>query len=147
MADRIPLGKGVEVGREILQRDPVVLGKPVGRMLGLLGSEIELGPVTCGEDCGLPHRFDPDKISQSLVQQLGTKRHLLANRERRSVMVQSESKQLHAWRAGMRNCQGAIISPGLLTAAAGIVTPTSRSSHSRNACTAGRSEIASGIAR
>ena len=96
MPDRIALRIGIEIRRDFAQRQVMKTRQPVGSVLRLLRGEVQFGAIAGRQDRRLAHRPLVRQIMQRVVQALGLKRHLLANRERRRMVIQAKSIKLHA---------------------------------------------------
>src|SRR6185295_16457523 len=69
--------------------------QPVDRAFGFRGTAIDLGTVAGGNDRRLPDRLAVHQVAQRFFQISGVKSHLLANRERGRMVVDTESEKLH----------------------------------------------------
>jgi hypothetical protein len=85
----------VEVGMDLLRRQRMVLGQPVGGELRMLGGAVQLGAIAGGKDGGFAHRLLAQQVVQGLTHARRVERHLLANRERGRMVVDAQSVQLH----------------------------------------------------
>jgi hypothetical protein len=89
------LRQRIEVRREFVPADLVEIGQPLRHRIGGGGVAIQLGAVAGrqnGDFAGVPGFR---QIVQRLHQLLGAERHLLADGERRGVMVNPECEKLH----------------------------------------------------
>ena len=100
---RILFGQRVKIRLDGVGLELVEISHPVNRLLRLLGVAIHLGAVAGREDCGFLHRAVIDQIQQRLLQIFGMKRHLLADGERRGMVIDAESEKLHLGNFGLLN--------------------------------------------
>ena len=73
----------------------VMPGQPLQRFARFACRTIQLGTIAGGQYGRLTHGTGSLEICQGLLQMLGRERHPLSNGERRAVMVEAESEELH----------------------------------------------------
>jgi hypothetical protein len=98
VADRVALRVGIQVGRDLGERETVKARQPVGRVLRLLGRKVEFGAVAGRQDRRLAHRIRVREIVQGLDQPLRLERDAFADGERCGVVIQAKGEKLHAER-------------------------------------------------
>jgi len=96
VADRVALRVGIQVRRDLGEREAMEAREPVGGMLRLFGGEVELGAVAGRQDRRLAHRVRVRQIVQGLNQPLRLERNAFADGERCGVVVQAKGEKLHA---------------------------------------------------
>jgi hypothetical protein len=92
---RLLLRQLVKIGVELLALEAVVGCGPVDGGARLGGRAIDLGAVAGGDDRRLLHRTPVDEVAQRLRQLFGMEHHLLAHRQRGSLVVDAEGEQRH----------------------------------------------------
>ena len=93
--DRPLMRQLVDVRFEVLGFQLVIVGKPVQRPPRLRRVAIDFRAVARGNYRGFRDRIAVNEVAQRLHQVFGMKNHLLAQRKRRSLVVDTESKELH----------------------------------------------------
>jgi hypothetical protein len=97
MSNGIALGIGIEVRRDLMARQTMVVGEPLRRRVRDIARNVQLGTIAGRQDRRLVDRFAVGQVRQSPRQAFGMKRHLLANREWCCVVVDTKGEQRHAW--------------------------------------------------
>ena len=92
MPHRLLARQRVEIGPQAVGLEAVVAREPLRNCGRLLPRDIELGAVAGRENRRLAREAALD-LGERLAQPLDVKHHALANRERRGLMIQPESKQ------------------------------------------------------
>jgi hypothetical protein len=63
MTDGITFRIGVQIGLDLVARQAMILGQPLGRHVRYIGREIDFGPVAGREDRRLLHRLAARQVS------------------------------------------------------------------------------------
>ena len=85
----------IQVGRQFAPLDVVEIGQPLRDGIGAGRVAIQFGAVAGRQDGDFGGVLALRQIMQRLLQFIGAERHLLADRERRGVMIDPEGEKLH----------------------------------------------------
>jgi hypothetical protein len=89
-------GKAIQVRFEVLGAHAVIVREPRNGIARLIGAAVDLRAVARRDDRSFLDALLRDEIAQGLHQAFGVENHPLAHIERRGLVVQTESKDLHA---------------------------------------------------
>ena len=95
MLDRVLGWKGVDERLQARRLHMVIAGEPAHRSAGLLRAAIHFRAVAGGNDGCFAHGLLVDQIAQRHRHAVGIERDAFPHLERRGLMINAESEQLH----------------------------------------------------
>jgi hypothetical protein len=110
----------IQVGCEFAAVDVVEVGQPLRDVVGRGRVEVQLGAVAGRQDRDFGGAPALRQVVQRLHQFFGAERHLLADRERRSMVVDPEGEKLHDGRWPKKKT-AILLDPPLSSARGGLI--------------------------
>jgi len=106
VADGFRLVVGIDVGRQFVARNLMVMRQPIDHDIGRFGGTVDFRPIAGGQDRHFADRPVARQVTQRMAQFVGAKRYPLADGERRGMMVDAEGKN---HRIGLAHTKWALI--------------------------------------